>query len=127
VTPRSKRSGAALIMSLALLVVVAAAGAALCVRVTETSRSNVAERQDLAARYAAEAGIERARWSLARDAAFAGESLRFEAFDVTIRVTPAADGRREVRAVASSPSSHAAASATLRLGASLPVVEAWRE
>ncbi len=126
-TRRSKRSGAALIMALALLLVVAAAGAALCLRVTETARSNIGERESLAARYAAEAGIERARWSLARDAAYAGEPMRFGAFDVTICVTTAGDGRREVRAVASSSSSHAAISATLRLGDALPVVDAWRE
>lgn len=126
-TRGSRRSGVALITALALLLVVAAAGAALCVRVTETARSNVAERETLAARYAAEAGIERARWALAKDAAYAGETLRFDAFDVAVRVAARPDGRREARSIAASPSAHAVAAATLRLGGSLPVVETWRE
>jgi len=48
-TRSGRRSGAALILALAALLVVAAAGAALSARVTETAKSNVDERADLAA------------------------------------------------------------------------------
>lgn len=122
-----RHRGAALIMSLALLFVVAAAGAALCLRVSETARSNVAERWNVAARCAAQAGVERARATLAGDAAYAGETFRFDAFDVVVGVTPAPDGYRAVRSTATSPAARAVVEAKLRLGSGLPTIESWRE
>jgi type II secretory pathway component PulK len=127
VTRRSPQSGAALLLAIAALVVVAAAGAALCLRVSETARSNVSERANLAARYAAQAGVEKARAAIARDPAYAGESFRFDDFDVDVKTTSDADGRRVVRSTAASATSRAWVEATLRVGAGLPVVESWRE
>jgi hypothetical protein len=122
-----RRTGAALFFAIASLFVVAAAGAALCLRTTETARSNVAERIELDARYAAQAGVARARWALARDAAYAGGSFRFDAFDVDVRVTPSDGGRRVVRATATSAASRAWVEATLRPGVGLLDVESWRD
>jgi len=122
-----RRTGVALIFAIAALFVVAAAGAALCLRTTETARSNVAERTDLDARYAAQAGVERARWALARDAAYSGGAFRFDAFDVDVRVATSDGGRRVVRATATSAASRAWCEATLRPGVGLPVVESWRD
>jgi hypothetical protein len=114
-------------MVLFLLAAVAAAGATLCLRVVDTAKDNVLERASLAARYAAQAGVERARWSLARDAEYDGESMRFGAFDVAVTVTCAADGTRAVHAVASSPAMSTTADATLRLTAGLPAVTSWHD
>lgn len=124
---RTRDRGTALIMALALLFVVAATGAALCLRVEETSRSNVAERRDLAARYAAEAGVERARAALAADANWAGETFAFDAFDVAVEVARGDGDCREVRSRASSPAAHATAFAKLRLGSGLPSVASWND
>jgi type II secretory pathway component PulK len=120
-------AGAALVMVLAVLFAVAAAGTALCLRTDETVRSTHAMRANLAARYAAQAGVESARAALARDPAHAGQTLRFDDFDVVVAVDPSLEGQREVRVTASGPRSHAVLACTLRLGPGLPVVTSWRE
>ena len=126
-TRTNRRTGATLVMVLMLLLAVATAGATLCLRASDTARLNVLGRERLAARYAAEAGIARARASLAHDAAYAGETIRFDAFDVAIRVAPSPDGRRAVRAVATSPTAHTAVEAKLRLTSGLPAIDAWAD
>jgi hypothetical protein len=112
-------------MVLMLLLAVAAAGAALCMRAADTARLDVLGRGKLAARWAAEAGVARARASLSRDAAYEGGTFRLDAFDVSVRISASPDGRRSVRAVASSPSAHAAVEAKLRLTPGLPAIEGW--
>ena len=124
---RHRQSGISLTIALLALVAVSAAGAALYASTERTVRVNATSRDRLAARYAAEAGVEKARWALARDASYAGETLRFDAFDVTVKVTAGPDGRSTVHAVAASPAMHASADATLRLTSALPIVESWRE
>ena len=71
--------------------------------------------------------MERARWALLRDARYEGETLQFGGFDVTVRVTAAPDGRLDVRALAASPTAHAAVDSRLRLTSELPVIESWRD
>ena len=123
------RTEAGLTLSIALvaLVAVAASGAALYATTERTVRVNATSRDRVAARYAAEAGIERARWALGRDASYTGETMRFGAHDVTVKVTAAPQGRWAVHALAASPTMRASIDATLRPTSSLPVVETWRD
>jgi hypothetical protein len=123
---RRRQSGAALIFALVALLVVATAAAALDLRTVHLARENVAERERLSARAAAQGGIERARWSLAHDSAYVGETLRVGERNVVVRVEadPADPALRRVRA----SSSPAAVTAVLRLrGGVVAGIVSWRE
>ena len=128
-----RQSGMALIV--ALLVVAAAALFAM----TTADRSwrgavdTVRDRATATARAAAAGGVERARWALARDADYTGETLRVGTSDVVISVVrDGADIEVDVRAATTaapysdSVTERVEASLTLR-GTRLPTVTGWRE
>jgi type II secretory pathway component PulK len=124
---RTTERGASLILALGLLFVVAAAGAALCLRTDETVRENVAQRANLAARYAAQAGVEKARLALSNDAAYAGETFRFDTFDVSVAVTSDDVAHRIVRVTATCATARAGVDVKLRLASGLPSIDVWSE
>lgn len=130
--PGSRRQeGVALV--LAILVVAAAALVALTMagRARRGVTDAALDRASSTARAAASGGIERARWALARDRAYTGESLQVGDSEVVISVP---DGECVV-AVATSRSGVAGVSATHRIEADvvcndddgLPRIRAWRE
>ena len=128
-----RERGLALI--LALLLVAAAALLALTAagRSRDLAMDAARDRASVTARAAADGGIERARWALARDAGYTGETLRIGACDVEIRVERGDDGRATVRSIARVGTSPFAESVTQRAEADvalradgLPGVTAWR-
>ena len=133
---RARSRGAALLIALGMLVVVATAGVVLQQRTLDLAKATTRGRLQLAARWAAEGGIESARAALARDAAFTGSTLRVGATEVvvTVRADAADAALRHVRAVAVvAPSGPAAAServqidAVLRVGPGLPSRGGWSQ
>ena len=129
-----RQSGLAMIMALLLV----AAAAVLALTAANRSR-NVAGEQVLdgarvAAQAAANGGLERARWALARDTGYAGETIRIGRSDVEISAKRETGGDFEVIAIARTPAAPFAETvagrveATLRTSANgLPTVIDWRE
>ena len=128
-----RERGMALII--ALLVVAAAALCALTMaeRGRRVATDTVVDRVTATARAAASGGVERARWALARDVDYQGETLRIGACDVTIEVMH--DGTQcAVTVTAQTGAAPFAESVTQRVEADLslhearlPKIVSWRE
>ena len=130
---RRRENGVALIM--ALLVVAAAALFALTMahRGRRLATDTILDRVAATARAAASGGIERARWALARDADYAGETLRIGTSDVEIRVVRT-DEHAEILVLATTTAAPFADSVTERVDAALalrasglPTITRWSE
>jgi Tfp pilus assembly protein PilV len=124
---RRRESGVSLTIALVALFVTAASAAALFATTERTARSNSAERGRLAARYAAEAGVERARWAIGRDSAYEGERMQFDGFDVTIDAVGQHAEERCVIVEVTGSRGKSRVEATLREAPGLPVVIRWND
>lgn len=129
-----RQSGLALIM--ALLLVAAAAVLALTAanRSRDVAAGQIIDGAAVVAQAAADGGIERARWALARDSSYTGESLRIGRCDVRIQVEHGTDGELQVLSIARAPAAPFAETVSERVSATLrptesglPTVTAWRE
>lgn len=81
-----RERGFFLVHALFLLILAAALSAVLLTRSRGLAAATAHDRVELRAVYAAEGGLAKARHALARDPAYAGETLRIGACTVTITV-----------------------------------------
>ncbi len=124
-------------MALIITLLVVAAAALFAMTMADRTRRGVVDtvrdRLSATAHAAASGGIEHARWALARDPDYAGETLQIGASDVRLDVTRNADQVQVVARAAIDAAPYASeiaerVEATLALrGEHLPVVTHWRE
>jgi len=83
-----KQRGSSMVLALVALFFTATMVALLLERGDGLRNATTADRTELRARYAAEGGLERARWELAHDAKWRGDLFDLNGIDVTITIEP---------------------------------------
>lgn len=83
-----KQRGSSMVLALVALFFTASMVALVLERGDGLRNATKADRTELRARYAAEGGLERARWELARDAKWHGDLFELNGIDVTITIEP---------------------------------------
>ncbi len=135
-----RQRGMALILALLLVAFAAMTALTLASRARDVAMDAARDRTGAVARAAAQGGVERARWALARDPNYRGETVTIGASSVTVTVgvggAPGADGSRAVTVtvIAHAPAPPFADSMTARVIAELrrrrdqlPAIVTWRE
>ena len=129
-----RQNGLALIMALLLVAAAAVLALSAANRSRDVAAGQIIDGASVTAQAAADGGVERARWALARDVSYTGESLRIGRCDVEIQVERGSDGELQVLSIARAPAAPFAETVTERVSATLrqtesglPSVSTWRE
>ena len=130
----SRERGMSLVLALLLVAAAALFALTAAARSRDLAMDEVRDRATMQARWAAEGAVERARWALARDPAYAGETCDVGATSVEIRIESSHGTASRVTAIATTSAAPFAETITQQLAtdligrrAALPRVAAWHE